>query len=108
MVRGTRREARSAWAQPVSASSSSSFSHGLGTRVMGPVLSRRQMDSWSVISRTLKVLSSEWPAPHSRCPAAGMGHGPSDLTSLDDFAERFAVGIFTDEAWVQNMRRVAW
>ena len=36
----------------------------------------------------------------------GMGHGPNDLTSLDHFAEGFAVGIFTDEAWVENVPRV--
>lgn len=29
------------------------------------------------------------------------------LTSLDHFAEGFAVGIFTDEAWVENVSRVA-
>jgi hypothetical protein len=25
------------------------------------------------------------------------------LTGLDDFTEGFAVGIFTDEAWVENV-----
>jgi hypothetical protein len=32
-----------------------------------------------------------------------MGQGPNDLTSLDHFAESLAVGILTDEAWVENV-----
>jgi hypothetical protein len=35
-----------------------------------------------------------------------MGGGRNGLTSLDHFAERLAVGIFTDEAWVENVPRV--
>jgi hypothetical protein len=35
-----------------------------------------------------------------------MGHGRNDLTSLDHFAEGLAVGIFTNEAWVENVPRV--
>jgi hypothetical protein len=34
------------------------------------------------------------------------GHGRNDLTSLDHFAESLAVGIFTDESWVENVPRV--
>lgn len=36
----------------------------------------------------------------------GMGHGRKDLTGLDHFAEGLTVGIFTDEAWVENVPRV--
>jgi hypothetical protein len=32
-----------------------------------------------------------------------VGHGRNDLTSLDHFAEGLAVGVFTDEAWVENV-----
>ena len=40
-------------------------------------------------------------------PQAGvMGHGRNDLTGLDHFAEGLAVGIFTDEAWVEYVPRV--
>jgi hypothetical protein len=35
-----------------------------------------------------------------------MRHGRSDPTSLDHLAEGFAVGSFTDEAWVENMPHV--
>jgi len=37
-----------------------------------------------------------------------MGHRPSDLASFDNFAERFAVGIFANEAWVENVPSIAW
>ena len=37
-------------------------------------------------------------------PRAGdLGHGRSDLTVFDHFAECLAVGIFTDEAWLENV-----
>jgi hypothetical protein len=32
--------------------------------------------------------------------------GPDYLTSLDHFAEGFAIGILTDEAWVENVSGV--
>jgi hypothetical protein len=32
-----------------------------------------------------------------------LGQGKNDLTDLDNFAEGLAVGIFTDEAWVENV-----
>ena len=35
-----------------------------------------------------------------------MGHRRNDLIVLDDFAEGLAVGIFTDETWVENVPRV--
>ena len=41
-----------------------------------------------------------------RRETGGMGHGRTDLTGLDHFAEGLAVGIFTDEAWVENVPRV--
>jgi len=41
-----------------------------------------------------------------RPQAGGMGHGRNDLTGLDHFAEGLAVGIFTDEAWVEYVPRV--
>jgi hypothetical protein len=37
-----------------------------------------------------------------------MGHGRNNLTSLDYFAEGLTVGIFADEAWVENVSRVTW
>ena len=42
------------------------------------------------------------------CLQAGivLGHGRDDLTDLDHFAEGLAVGIFTNEAWVENVPRV--
>jgi hypothetical protein len=36
-----------------------------------------------------------------------MGHEPNDLTSIDHFAERFTVGIFADEARVENVPGIA-
>lgn len=39
--------------------------------------------------------------------SGGMGRGWNVLISLDHFAEGLAVGIFTDEAWVENVPRVA-
>jgi len=39
-------------------------------------------------------------------PGDRVRHGRNDLTSLDLFAEGLAVGIFTDEAWVENVSRV--
>jgi hypothetical protein len=35
-----------------------------------------------------------------------LGTAPNDLTSLDHFAERFAVGVFTEKAWVENVYRI--
>jgi hypothetical protein len=40
-------------------------------------------------------------------PHSGMGHRRNVLVSLDHFSEGLAVGIFTDEAWIENVSRVA-
>lgn len=42
-----------------------------------------------------------------RRPRGDMGHGRNDLTGFDHFAERLAVGILADEAWVENVPRIA-
>ncbi len=38
--------------------------------------------------------------------ACDLGHGRIDLTVFDHFAECLAVGIFTDEAWFENVSRI--
>jgi hypothetical protein len=40
--------------------------------------------------------------------SSDMGHRPSDLASFNNFAERLAVGIFANEAWVDNVPSIAW
>jgi hypothetical protein len=40
-------------------------------------------------------------------PPREIGQGPNDLTSFDNVAERFAVGILADEAWVENVPGIA-
>jgi hypothetical protein len=35
-----------------------------------------------------------------------MEHRRNDLTGLDHFAEGLAVGIFTDETWVEYVPRI--
>jgi len=35
-----------------------------------------------------------------------MGQGRRDLTGLDYFTESLAVGVLTDEAWVEYMSRI--
>jgi hypothetical protein len=37
-----------------------------------------------------------------------IGQRPSDLAGFDNFAERFAVGIFANEAGVENVPSIAW
>jgi hypothetical protein len=53
-------------------------------------------------TETLLATSTEESRPLQRS-----WHRPSDLASFDNFAERFAVRIFANEAWVEYVASIA-
>jgi hypothetical protein len=63
---------------------------------VGRCLSHRATESLLATSAKGGVLSSD------------MGHRPIDLARFDNFAERLAVGVFANEAWVENVPSIAW
>ena len=60
-------------------------------------------------SRRSMSFSRDWPQRRDgdSTHLLRSGYGPDDLAGLNHFAERFAVGVFTNEARVENMTRVA-
>jgi|BarGraNGADG00212_1021973.scaffolds.fasta_scaffold09141_3 hypothetical protein len=64
------------------------------------------VELFSSLSLAEHVRRLEISLGNSRTTAGGMGYRRNDLTGLNHFAEGLAVGILTDEAWVENVPRV--